>query len=53
MAALGVLRSHGSEPPPRPLVLVDWADEEGARFGRSLFGSSCFSGTLIPTPFAT
>ena len=25
--------------------LVDWADEEGARFGRSLFGSSAFAGT--------
>ena len=24
--------------------LVDWADEEGARFGRSLFGSSAFAG---------
>jgi N-carbamoyl-L-amino-acid hydrolase len=24
---------------------VDWADEEGARFGRSLFGSSAFAGT--------
>ena len=29
-------------------MLVDWADEEGARFGRSLFGSSAFSGTLDP-----
>jgi N-carbamoyl-L-amino-acid hydrolase len=28
--------------------LVDWADEEGARFGRSLFGSSAASGTLDP-----
>ena len=27
--------------PPVGLRLVDWADEEGARFGRSLFGSSC------------
>jgi N-carbamoyl-L-amino-acid hydrolase len=25
---------------------VDWADEEGARFGKSLFGSSACSGTL-------
>jgi hydantoinase/carbamoylase family amidase len=25
--------------------LVDWADEEGARFGRALFGSSAFAGT--------
>jgi hydantoinase/carbamoylase family amidase len=48
MAALGVLRAHADAPPPRALVLVDWADEEGARFGRSLFGSSCFSGTLDP-----
>jgi N-carbamoyl-L-amino-acid hydrolase len=28
--------------------LIDWADEEGARFGRSLFGSSAFAGTLDP-----
>ena len=48
MAGVGVLRSwaDASVVPPRPLVLVDWADEEGARFGRSLFGSSAFSGTL-------
>jgi N-carbamoyl-L-amino-acid hydrolase len=26
--------------------LVSWADEEGARFGRSLFGSSACSGTM-------
>src|SRR5690606_18246137 len=26
--------------PPVTLRLVDWADEEGARFGKSLFGSS-------------
>jgi hydantoinase/carbamoylase family amidase len=30
------------------LRLVDWADEEGARFGRSLFGSSSCAGTLDP-----
>ena len=50
MAALGVLRAWAghAEPPPRTLTLVDWADEEGARFGRSLFGSSAFSGTLDP-----
>ena len=28
--------------------LVDWADEEGARFGRSLFGSSAASGFMTP-----
>ena len=31
--------------PPVTVRLVDWADEEGARFGRSLFGSSAFAGT--------
>ncbi len=30
------------------LRLVDWADEEGARFGRSLFGSSAAAGALKP-----
>ena len=40
-AALEVLRAQAeSGPPPVGLRLVDWADEEGARFGRSLFGSS-------------
>ncbi|KAA6463077.1 Zn-dependent hydrolase [Acidobacteria bacterium AB60] len=34
---------HGR--PPITIRLVDWADEEGARFGRSLFGSSAFAGT--------
>ena len=34
--------------PPVTVRLVDWADEEGARFGRSLFGSSACSGSLIP-----
>jgi N-carbamoyl-L-amino-acid hydrolase len=50
MAALGVLRAWAIAPrrPPRDLALVDWADEEGARFGRSLFGSSAFAGTLEP-----
>jgi beta-ureidopropionase / N-carbamoyl-L-amino-acid hydrolase len=31
--------------PPITIRLVDWADEEGARFGRSLLGSSAFAGT--------
>src|SRR4051794_5479833 len=50
MAGLGVLRAWAAEgeEPPRPIVLVDWADEEGARFGRSLLGSSAFAGTLDP-----
>jgi hydantoinase/carbamoylase family amidase len=44
MTAVEVLRVAGS--PRRTLKLVDFADEEGARFGRSLFGSSAVSGTL-------
>jgi N-carbamoyl-L-amino-acid hydrolase len=32
--------------PPITVRLVDWADEEGARFGKSLFGSSACSGAL-------
>jgi N-carbamoyl-L-amino-acid hydrolase len=35
---------HGR--PPVTVRLVDWADEEGARFGKSLFGSSACSGHL-------
>jgi beta-ureidopropionase / N-carbamoyl-L-amino-acid hydrolase len=48
LAGLGVLRAISAEYNGRPPVtvrLVDWADEEGARFGRSLFGSSAFAGT--------
>jgi N-carbamoyl-L-amino-acid hydrolase len=54
MAALGVLRAwSGAEGgPPRSIALVDWADEEGARFGRSLFGSSAAAGTLDPAELA-
>jgi hydantoinase/carbamoylase family amidase len=50
MAGVGVLRAWAGSgrKPSRSLVWVDWADEEGARFGRSLFGSSAFSGTLDP-----
>jgi len=48
MCGLGILRRIVAEHNGRPPVtirLVDWADEEGARFGRSLFGSSAFAGT--------
>ncbi len=51
LAGLEVLRrineQYGGKPPVT-VRLVDWADEEGARFGRSLMGSSAFSGTLEP-----
>lgn len=49
LAGLEVLRhvaSRGS--PPLTVRLVSWADEEGARFGRSLFGSSAAAGHLEP-----
>lgn len=50
IAGLGVLRAWttAADPPPRDLVLIDFADEEGSRFGRSLFGSSALAGTLEP-----
>jgi N-carbamoyl-L-amino-acid hydrolase len=49
IGALEVLRRIASEgTPPVTVRLVDWADEEGARFGRSLFGSSAASGTMNP-----
>jgi hydantoinase/carbamoylase family amidase len=51
-AGLEVLRRLADEGQPRVTVrLVDWADEEGFRFGRSLFGSSAASGTLDPDEF--
>jgi hydantoinase/carbamoylase family amidase len=54
MGALGVLRAWTEREarPPRTLAFVDWADEEGARFGRSLFGSSAVAGTFEPAELA-
>jgi hydantoinase/carbamoylase family amidase len=46
VAALEVLRAAASEGERHAVTLVDFADEEGARFGRSLFGSSAVAGTL-------
>jgi beta-ureidopropionase / N-carbamoyl-L-amino-acid hydrolase len=51
LAGLESLRRIAAEYGGRPPVtvrLVDWADEEGARFGRSLLGSSACGGTLDP-----
>ena len=49
VAGLEVLRRIAAEgTPPVTVRLVDWADEEGARFGRSLFGSSSVAGTMDP-----
>ena len=45
LAGLEVLRGLARDGvPPCTIRLVDWADEEGARFGRSLFGSAAFAG---------
>jgi N-carbamoyl-L-amino-acid hydrolase len=47
MAGLELLRAIAAGGrPPVTVALVDWADEEGARFSRSLFGSAACVGTL-------
>jgi N-carbamoyl-L-amino-acid hydrolase len=47
LAGAEVLRRLAEEgAPPLTVRLVDWADEEGARFGRSLFGSSAAAGSM-------
>ena len=48
VAALEVVRALAPQRRPVTLRLVDWADEEGARFGRSLFGSGSAAGALKP-----
>ena len=49
LAGLEILRRINTQfngKPPITIRLVDWADEEGARFGKSLFGSSACAGSL-------
>ena len=47
MAGVEVLRRIDEDgTPPMTVRLVNWADEEGARFGRSLFGSSAAAGSM-------
>ena len=49
VAGIEILRRLNAQyngKPPVTVRLVDWADEEGARFGKSLFGSSACSGNL-------
>ena len=48
IGALEVMRVLAPQQRPVTLRLVDWADEEGARFGRSLFGSGAAAGALKP-----
>jgi N-carbamoyl-L-amino-acid hydrolase len=48
MAGAEVLRRIAEQgTPPVTVRLVNWADEEGARFGRSLFGSSAAAGSMV------
>ncbi|WP_119070290.1 Zn-dependent hydrolase [Rubrobacter indicoceani] len=46
LAGIEVLRNLSGAELPVTVRLVDWADEEGARFGRSLLGSAACSGAL-------
>jgi hydantoinase/carbamoylase family amidase len=47
LAGVEVVRRIAAEgTPPATVRLVNWADEEGARFGRSLFGSSAAAGSM-------
>src|ERR671925_589878 len=47
VAGVEVLRRVAEDgEPPVTVRLVNWADEEGARFGRSLFGSSAAPGSM-------
>jgi hydantoinase/carbamoylase family amidase len=51
LAGIEVVRRIHAEyegKPPITIRVVDWADEEGARFGRSLLGSSACAGTMDP-----
>ena len=48
IGGLEVIRVLAPRQRPVTLRLVDWADEEGARFGRSLFGSGAAAGALKP-----
>jgi allantoate deiminase len=48
LAGIEALRRFQNARPPVTLAVVDFADEEGARFSRSLLGSSGASGTLLP-----
>jgi hydantoinase/carbamoylase family amidase len=44
LAALRTLAAEGFEPSRRPVWLVSFMDEEGARFGTPMFGSRAFAG---------
>ena len=53
-AGLELLRAGAERAgrPPLSLALVDWADEEGARFGQAMLGSGLATGALAPAALA-
>jgi N-carbamoyl-L-amino-acid hydrolase len=55
LTALEVMRQLRRNDTSLPVGIrfVDWADEEGARFSRSLLGSSACAGTLVPDDVRT
>lgn len=50
VAGMNILKYYAAHKhePRRTITVVSWADEEGARFGRSCIGSSAVSGALNP-----
>jgi hydantoinase/carbamoylase family amidase len=53
LGGLEVVRALAADgEPPVTVALVDWADEEGARFGRSLLGSGLATGMVEPQAVA-
>ena len=53
LAGVEALRRYAGTTPPVTLALVDFADEEGARFSRSLWDHPAPAAASCPTPFAT
>lgn len=47
LIAAKAINEH-AEKPARNLVIVNWTNEEGARFQPSLLGSSCYAGHITP-----
>lgn len=52
VAGIGIARHLQGKTPSKTLYIVSWADEEGARFGRSCVGSAAISGALVPAEVA-
>src|SRR5215213_3912078 len=53
VGALEVMRVLAPQQRPVTMRLVEWADEEGARFARSFFGSAAAGGTVEPGDVGT